>query len=116
MLQPHRFLQVVTGARQVGKTTLTAQVAARSGLPHRFASADEPTPRGPEWIAQQWGAARLLADDAGREGALLVLDEVQKAPNWAEPVKRLWDEDTRSRRWLKVVMLGSTPLLLGRAA
>ena len=107
MLQPHRFLQVVTGVRQVGKTTLAAQVAARSGLPHRIASADEPTLRGPEWIAQQWDATRLLADDAGREGALLVLDEVQKAPDWAESVKRLWDEDTRSRRWPKVVVLGS---------
>ena len=112
--EPRRFLQVVTGARQVGKTTLAAQVAERSGLPHRFASADEPTLRGPEWIAQQWDAARLLADDAGREGALLVLDEVQKAPDWAESVKRLWDEDTRSGRRLKVVALGSAPLLLAR--
>ena len=112
--EPRRFLQVVTGARQVGKTTLAAQVAERSGLPHRFASADEPTLRGPEWIAQQWDAARLLADDAGREGALLVLDEVQKAPDWAESVKRLWDEDTRNGRRLKVVALGSAPLLLAR--
>ena len=112
--EPRRFLQVVTGARQVGKTTLVTQAAERSGLPHRFASADEPTLRGPEWIAQQWDAARLLADDAGREGALLVLDEVQKAPDWAESVKRLWDEDTRSGRRLKVVALGSAPLLLAR--
>ncbi len=112
--EPRRFLQVVTGARQVGKTTLAVQVAERSGLPHRFASADEPTLRSPEWIAQQWDAARLLADDADREGALLVLDEVQKAPDWAESVKRLWDEDTRSGRRLKVVVLGSAPLLLAR--
>ena len=112
--EPRRFLQIVTGARQVGKTTLAAQAAEQSGLPHRFASADEPTLRGPEWIAQQWDAARLLADDAGREGALLVLDEIQKAPDWAESVKRLWDEDTRSGRQLKVVALGSAPLLLAR--
>ena len=112
--EPRRFLQVITGARQVGKTTLVTQVAEQSGLLYRFTSADEPTLRGPEWIAQQWDAARLMAGDAGPEGALLILDEVQKVPNWAEAVKRLWDEDTRSRRRLKVVLLGSAPLLLGR--
>ena len=112
--EPRGFLQVITGARQVGKTTLITQVAEQSGLPHRFASADEPTLRGPDWIAQQWDAARLVASDAGDEGALLILDEVQKVPNWSEAVKRLWDEDTRSRRRLKVVLSGSAPLLLGR--
>ena len=112
--EPRRFLQVVTGARQVGKTTLVTQVAGQSGLPHRFASADEPTLRGADWLSQQWEAARLLADEAGPEGALLILDEVQKAPNWAEAVKRLWDEDTRGGRRLKVVLSGSAQLLVGR--
>ena len=112
--EPRRFLQIITGPRQVGKTTLITQVAGQSGLTHRFASADEPTLRGPEWIAQQWDAARLMADDAGADGALFLLDEVQKAPNWAETVKRLWDEDTRSGRRLKVVLSGSAQLLIGR--
>jgi uncharacterized protein len=44
--------------------------------------------------------------------AVLVLDEVQKAMGWAESVKRLWDEDTRRRRLLRVVLLGSAPLLI----
>ncbi|MGH9363203.1 MAG: ATP-binding protein [Thermoanaerobaculia bacterium] len=111
LAEPRRFLQVVTGARQVGKTTLVQQVAETAGLPVRFASADEPTLRGAEWIAEQWEAARLAA---GTEGGLLVLDEVQKAMGWSESVKRLWDEDTRERRPLKVVLLGSAPLLLQR--
>jgi hypothetical protein len=101
----------VAGPRQVGKTTLVQQVVERAGVPVVFASADEPTLRGPEWIAQQWEAARLAL---GREGALLVLDEVQKATGWAESVKRLWDEDTRKKRSLKVVLLGSAPLLIQR--
>ena len=112
--EPRRFLQIVTGARQVGKTTLVTQVAERCGLLHHYASADEPTLRGPDWIAGQWDLARLMADGAGPEGALLVLDEVQKVPNWAEAVKRLWDEDTRSGRRLKVVLTGSAPLLIGQ--
>ena len=112
--EPRRFMQIVTGARQVGKTTLIMQAAKRAGLPNHFASADEPTLRGPEWVAQQWEAARFLARDAGQDGALLILDEAQKAPDWAETVKRLWDEDTRSGLQLKVVLSGSAPLLLGR--
>ena len=41
-----------------------------------------------------------------------MLDEVQKVPRWSETVKRLWDADTRARRPLKVVLLGSAPLLI----
>jgi hypothetical protein len=65
--------------------------------------------RGPEWIAQQWEAARLAL---APNGGILVLDEVQKAIAWSESVKRLWDEDTRAKRNLKVVLLGSAPLLI----
>ena len=39
-----RFMQVVTGARQVGKTTLVTHVVETARLPYVFASADEPTP------------------------------------------------------------------------
>lgn len=109
--EPQRFLQVVAGPRQAGKTTLVQQVTEVSPLPVVFASADEPSLRGPEWIAQQWEQARLAM---GRRGAILVLDEVQKAVGWAESVKRLWDEDTRSKHPLKVVLLGSAPLLVQR--
>ena len=112
--EPRRFLHVVTGARQVGKTTLVTQVVKRVGLPTHFVSADEPTLRGPQWIDAQWEAARRLAAESGKRGALLVIDEVQKAPVWSEPVKRLWDEDSRTGRRLKVVLLGSAPLLVQR--
>jgi predicted AAA+ superfamily ATPase len=103
LAEPRRFLQVVAGPRQVGKTTMVQQVTAAAGLPVQVASADEPTLRGAGWIAQQWEAARHLAE--GR-GAILVLDELQKVSGWSEAVKRLWDEDTRHRRGVKVVILG----------
>jgi predicted AAA+ superfamily ATPase len=109
LAEPRRFIQVVAGARQVGKTTLVEQVCQEMNLTVRSASADEPTLRGPEWVATQWEAARL---GAGSGEGLLVLDEVQKAAGWSESVKRLWDEDTRARRALKVVLLGSAPLLV----
>lgn len=114
LAEPRRFIQAVTGPRQVGKTTLVHQVMEASGRLARFASADEPTLRGPEWIAQQWDAARLAAVDAGKPGAVLVLDEIQKIPGWSDTVKRLWDEDTRAKRPLRVVLLGSAPLLISR--
>lgn len=111
LAEPRRFIQVVAGPRQVGKTTLVQQVAEAAGRPVRFASADEPTLRGPQWVAQQWEAARLMS----RHGsAILVLDEIQKAAGWSESVKRLWDEDTRAKRPLKVVLLSSAPLLIER--
>lgn len=93
--EPRRFIQVVAGARQVGKTTLVEQVVQDSGVPVVFASAGEPTLKGSDWIAQQWEAARLAA---GASGSILVIDEVQKAAGWSEAVKRLWDEDTR-KKW-----------------
>ncbi len=111
LAEPRRFIQVVAGPRQVGKTTLVEQVTARAQVPVVFASADEPTLRGPQWVAEQWEAARFAL---GPRGAILVLDEVQKAAGWAESVKRLWDEDSRARRPLKVVLLGSAPLLVQR--
>jgi predicted AAA+ superfamily ATPase len=110
LAEPRRFIQVVAGPRQVGKSTLVQQVVEDLSMPVRFVSADEPTLRGTDWIAQQWEAARLAID--GLEGAVLVLDEVQKIPGWSETVKRLWDEDTRARRPLKSVLLGSAPLLI----
>ena len=114
LAEPRRFIHAVTGPRQVGKTTLVQAVTEASGLPVRFASADEPTLRGPEWIAQQWDAARLMVRDSGRAGGVLVLDEIQKIPDWSEAAKRLWDEDSRARLPLKVVLLGSAPLLISR--
>jgi hypothetical protein len=111
LAEPRRFVQVVAGPRQVGKTTLVRQVTDGLRCPVVTASADEPTLRGPDWIETQWEAARLRVA-AG--GAVLVLDEVQKIPGWSETVKRLWDEDTRRRANLRVVLLGSAPLLIQR--
>ena len=112
LAEPRRFIQVVAGPRQVGKSTLVQQVTDALALPVRQASADEPTLRGADWIAQQWETARLSIADA--EGAVLVLDEIQKIPGWSETVKRLWDEDTRAKRPLKAVLLGSAPLLIAQ--
>ena len=116
LAEPRRFIQVVAGPRQVGKTTLVHQVTQSLAVPVRHASADEPTLTDTDWIAQQWEAARLAAGEPdGTAGeAVLVLDEIQKIPGWSETVKRLWDEDSRHARQLKVILLGSAPLLIAQ--
>jgi len=111
LAEPRRFLQVVAGPRQAGKTTLVEQVLGRLDLPAVYASADEPTLRDAAWLAAQWDRGRAAAD-AGKRGAVLALDEIQKITGWSETVKRLWDEDTRARRPLRVVLLGSSPPLV----
>jgi len=108
--EERRFIQILAGPRQSGKTTLARQALKEIGLPGHYASADEPTLRGRTWIEQQWELGRLRAGEAG--DGLLVLDEVQKAPGWSETVKRMWDEDSVNGMPLKVVLLGSAPLLV----
>ena len=112
--EPRRFLQVVAGPRQAGKTTLVRQALAAWGDRARYASADEPTLRDRAWIAAQWEAARRIARESGKLGAVLALDEIQKVPGWSETVKRFWDEDTAATPPLHVVVLGSAPLLIQR--
>lgn len=114
LAEPRRHLQVVIGPRQTGKTTLVLQALERTALPSRYTSADEVGVRDRDWIATEWDLARALLADTPTAGAVLVLDEVQKVPDWSETVKRLWDEDSRGRRGLHVVLLGSSPLLVGR--
>jgi len=108
--EPRRFIQVVTGPRQVGKTTAVHQVLEDwVGLSH-YATADLPAPPQPDWIGQQWEMARLYAKDG--KPVVLVLDEVQKVSRWSEIVKRYWDEDSRYGTDIRVIILGSSALLV----
>jgi predicted AAA+ superfamily ATPase len=109
--EKRRFVQVLAGPRQVGKTTVVRQVMEAVEIPAHYASGDEPTLRDRTWLEQQWDIARLKAGESAA-GALLVLDEIQKVPNWSSVVKLRWDADTHSGVPLKVVLLGSAPLLI----
>ncbi len=108
--EPRRFMQVLTGPRQVGKTTAVQQILQTWQGASHYATADLPAPPQPIWIEQQWGSARLRLQ--GGQTVVLVLDEVQKVLRWSEVVKRLWDEDTSARRDIHVIILGSSSLLV----
>lgn len=113
--EPRRFIQVLAGPRQTGKTTLARQLIQELDIPSYYASADEPALKDRAWMEQQWETARTKAK-SGKQAkkAVLVLDEIQKITEWSETVKRLWDEDSASGLPLHVILLGSSPLLVQR--
>ena len=115
LLQPRRFIQVLSGPRQSGKSTIARQIMRDLQMPSHYATADEPTLKDSHWIEQQWEAARLKVRLGGRKRkTLLILDEIQKITGWSEVVKLLWDQDSAAKLPLHVVVLGSSPLLVQR--
>lgn len=112
ILEPRKFIQVLAGPRQVGKSTLVNQVLTKLNIPHSIEVADAVDPKDSDWIHRTWEAARTTMKLRKIEEYLLVIDEVQKIDNWSEVVKREWDADSRDHISLKVVLLGSSRLLL----
>ena len=114
ILEPRHFMQILAGPRQVGKSTLVGQVLDDISIPYTIEVADAVDPKDSDWIHRVWESARATMQIRKEQERLLVIDEVQKIDNWSEMVKREWDEDCRRRVNLKVVLLGSSRLLLKR--
>jgi len=110
--EPRGVIQVLAGPRQVGKTTLVGQVLAASNTPSHIVSADGVANASAAWLEQQWETARIKLRQSEASAFILAVDEIQKIPNWSETVKANWDADTRANLPLKVVLLGSSRLLL----
>lgn len=110
--EPRKFIQVVLGPRQIGKTTVVRQVLHDINKPQLYFSADDTAVAGSAWLASCWTAARLEVQTHPDAGCVLVIDEIQKVPNWSETVKRQWDDDTWNERNIKVVLLGSSRALI----
>ena len=145
--EPVRRIIIVTGPRQVGKTTLVRRTLEANypsknyhyheigepTLPASYPSlhdADVTINKGViehdiAWLTQKWEKARRATDEltlptgpfnqnetTPHENFILVLDEIQKIPNWSEAVKGLWDVDRALDRPMHVILLGSAPLLV----
>lgn len=127
-------ITIVTGPRQVGKTTLVRQALASCA--NYFVAVDQPVesspftddsftastseiegaPRDAAWLIRRWKEARqryqaFQQTHAGQAFAF-VLDEIQKVPRWSATVKGLWDADRAHGLNMHVVLLGSSPLLI----
>lgn len=110
--EPRMFIQVISGPRQVGKSTLVEQILDKITLPYNSYSANAELNVSQSWISNIWDAARNEMDFRQETERILVIDEIHKIANWSEVVKKEWDRDTREKRNLKVLLLGSSRLLL----
>ena len=110
--EPRRFIQVIAGARQVGKSTMVKQVTQELTVPHLLTTAEEAPDKNPAWISYVWQQARQAMRLNHYPEFLLVIDEIHKLDNWSEVVKAEWDADTMRDVNLKVVLLGSSRLLI----
>jgi len=110
--EPRKFIQVVMGPRQIGKTTLVTQLTEKLVTGYYFVAADAAAASGSTWLEQQWQVALAKMELQKQKEFLLIIDEIQKIANWSETVKLLWDIDTRNKKNLKVIILGSSRLLL----
>jgi len=130
-----RFMIVVAGPRQVGKSTLVRQALSAYRDRSSFVAVDQPLlapvdpfsdpgsaslmhelpgyPPTAEWLVRHWSQARAKARTlAEGECYVLAIDEIQKIPRWSEVVKGLWDADRAENLPLHVILLGSSPWLM----
>ena len=112
--EPRKFLQVVMGPRQVGKSTVVKQVLQDLDIPYQHFSADNVPNSDSSWIENCWEAVRQIKENKGLQTIILVIDEIQKIVNWSESVKKEWDKDTFDDIDIKVLLLGSSRVLLER--
>jgi len=100
-------IQLLTGPRQVGKTTLLLEIAEQFGEDAGYAAGDEPDAALPGFWERRWAEAE---DRARRGRAVLLLDEVHHLGVWAARLKGQWDLLHRRHLPLYVVAAGSSAL------
>ena len=74
-------IQLLTGPRQVGKTTLLLDIASQFGDAAVYAAGDEPDAALPGFWDRRWAMAEVRAQ---RGAAILLLDEIHHLSDWAK--------------------------------
>lgn len=109
MREPRRFIQVVEGPRQTGKTTAVRQALASLEIPSKLVRASQDIPASRDWLHREWDEART---EAANGPFILAIDEIQLVSQWSSTVKQLWDADTDDGKDLRIILTGSSSLLL----
>ena len=112
ILANRKSIQIITGPRQVGKTTLIRQILENVRIPSTYTSGDAYEGDSQVWLEKLWNAVRIKCGQAKAGEHILAIDEIQKIPGWSQTVKKLWDEDTFTKKRVKVIISGSSSLLL----
>lgn len=107
-------IQLLTGPRQVGKTTLLLDLAGELGDGAIYTALDGPEAALPGSWERLWIRAEESAARRGK--VVLLLDEVQHLPHWAARLKGEWDRLRRRGARVHVVATGSSALRLGRGS
>lgn len=103
------YMQVLSGPRQVGKTTLLQEIVREYGGRAIYLAADSPEASLPDWWPRHWEA---ILRQAQTDPSVLLIDEVHGLPNWSHLLKAAYDEIKRRRIPLQIVVSGSSSLLL----
>ena len=109
MQEPRRFMQVVVGPRQTGKTTAVRQALSSVDIPSKLVRASQDILASRDWLRREWDEARRLAKG---KTYILAIDEIQLISQWSSVAKELWDADTDSGLDLRIILTGSSSLLL----
>ncbi len=112
LAEQRKFIQVIAGPRQIGKTTTVRQLLKEITTPFLSVTSDNIPTTDTNWLNQQWEAARQQMKNADSKEFLLVFDEIQKISNWSEGIKKNWDDDTANAINIKLLLLGSSRLML----
>ena len=105
-------IQLLTGPRQIGKTTLLLSLADADPQVV-YSAGDDPASTLPGAWDRVWADAEAKAE---RGRAVLMLDEIQRWPDWSVRLKGRWDRVRREKRPLHVVVSGSSALQLGHGS
>ena len=108
------LIQVITGPRQVGKTTLVKQLFSSNKWRGIYHIAENTGKYHSGWIESVFREAELLQQETKRQ-VILAIDEIQKIPNWSETIKGLYDRQKfESAKPVQLILLGSSHWLMQR--
>ncbi|MFN8777576.1 MAG: ATP-binding protein [Flavobacteriales bacterium] len=108
------LIQVITGPRQVGKTTLVKQLFQSAQWTGIYHVVEGSVAYDSGWIEALFNDA-VIRQGRAHQPVILAIDEIQKIPNWSETIKRLYDQQKfRGETSVQLILLGSSHWLMQR--